>query len=280
VHQGAELSFEHIGFDNGTGPLELTNADGEAIALSETHDRADVEAMTTRYEHQFSQRVSFAPAQPLPPGDYTFSVGDGASYSGRYTTFTVLEGPPTTAPPAPTLDWRKVAYTGQADPPFQLGPPDSCSGISSDPTTAFHKLDARADTELQGRFVFRLERAGDDALERTSFTSTSAQTSWTREIYGWSDEFVECVEVTFVDVYGRESEPTRQCVPDGCEVRDKNDRRGIDWADVDGCSDWSPGWVERNPPGCGCAQSPGAPAAPPLALALGALGLFASRRRF
>ena len=272
VAQGALLSVDDIG--GRSYDLELLDAQGNPVDLSATLETRVCEEGATRL-HDSGQRCVYTPTPPLPPGTYTLRTR-----GPHATTFTVNDALRHTDPvPAPTVSWQVVNYTGPKDPPFNPDPFDLCGGISADPALAWHNIDARVDDpDAQGHFAFTLEDASGRRLEGASFTSRPAQATWLRDLEQ-PEDFIECVAVTFVDVYGRASEPTRQCVPNGCEVRDKNDRRDIDWADVNGCSDWSPGYAERNAPGCACAQAPGAPSGSPVALVLGLLGLVGLRRR-
>ena len=274
VAQGAQLSVSTIGW--GSPTAELLDSDGQVVPFEPGQSRCQ-EFATQHYDT--GQRCVLEPSRPLAPGQYRWRLSETRRQQmndpDADLTFTVLpEFPPASSPPAPTIEWRVVSYTDRQDPPFNPFPFDSCAGISDDSSRAWLKIQARVDDpDARGHFVFTLEREGDDPLTGATFTSSPPNATWLLDRYYYPSEFFTCVSATFVDVYGRSSEPTRSCRPDGCEVRDKNDRGEIDWADVQGCGDWSPGWAERNPPGCGCAQAPGAPASTPLALALLALGL-------
>ncbi len=284
------VSIERRGGDPSwwRGPLmQLVDSSGVEIPLVDLDCKP-----TTITSLQAGERCSARPADPLPPGDYLLGVDDEWRNNVRDietydTTFTVLDEQTPDAPLlTPTLAWKIVAFTDLADEPFELRDPFGCGpGVDpADPvrTRAWLRLDAAMEPGTPpGHFDFVIERDGLPDVQGSSFTSESdaPEATWVSDRF--YNEFQPCVSVRFVDIYGRSSEPTTLCQPEACEVRDKNDRREIDWAEVEGCSDWSPGYVERNSPGGGCAQAPGAPAGSPAALAslLGLLGAWRRRRR-
>jgi MYXO-CTERM domain-containing protein len=277
-------SFEYKG---GIGDVraELVDASG-AVVATRLSDCAEM----TLVKLEYGERCSLEPAEPLAPGDYTLRLNDASRArvgDSHTTSFTVTDDlPPTEDLPAPELTWKVVGYTDLPDAPFELSSPWSCGpGYQpGDPITAraWVHLDAQMpENTPPGRFEFSIETDTVifNPVEGTTYTTYGPAPRATWTVDRFYPEFQPCVEATFVDVYGRRSETTELCRPDGCEVRDKNDRRAIEWDAVDGCSDWSPGYIERNAPGCACAQAPGRPARAPLTLALVVLGLLGARRR-
>jgi MYXO-CTERM domain-containing protein len=278
VAQGAGVFVERGG---GYEPsvYVLTNQDGEVF------EHAFIEEGRVHDERGYGgARFRLEPDVALPPGTYTLTEdGDPRNDWGvepelydTTTTFTITADlPPEGAPVAPSLSWAAVAYDGPEDP--DLFPPnDSCSP-TADGKLASYRIEVAATT--QGYITIRGEDASGNELY-TLDTVIEAAPEHTVILADYEDTpLTQCVTATVTDLYGNTSEPTRSCQPDGCTARHRNDRDPIDWADVAGCSDWSPGYADRNAPACACAQVPSSPSGSPAALALGLLGLFALRRR-
>ena len=288
---GASLVIESRGHGCDVGAL-LTDSTGRSIPI--TRDDASTFEMTIKNEF-WSAREVFTPETPLEPGDYVLEPRLGYRDTQRIqpkARFTVLpELPPETTPPMPTLNWN--AYAARSQGERTLGPTwgypghDLCEGsprvvaLGPDPVW----LDLSADVEssdAQGHLMLEFVGADGEVFGRLASPVGSPPEVGIDRGFAPLLPFVQCVTVTFVDMYGRPSEPTTSCAPDKCSAATSWGRVDVDWDDVSGCDDWSPGYAERNASGCGCAQLPNTQTPAPLALlalALGALLLRPPRRR-
>jgi MYXO-CTERM domain-containing protein len=263
------------------------------------HDAAGERVIAQEVESIYLSDPSFEggnltilePAAPLAPGTYTYRLSEddrelvsqiddpNASVPLEHT-FTITDGlPPEGAPASPEITWRVVTHDGPQDPELGQEPAFPCG-----PNTGGYLMTVDydvtvPDTTTPGYITIALE--GYDSPYANTLTSTIASPPRATVTTNHSEaDFVQCVTATFTDIYGRSSQPTRSCQPDQCVARHRNDRGPVDWADVPGCEDWSPGFAQRNAPaGCACAQAPGAPSGSPALLGLGLLGLFGLRRR-
>ena len=277
VAQGVNLFVERGG-GYSMAAFILSNEAGD------TFEHSFIEDGYIRDERGFNGvRFRIETDAPLPPGTYTLTEeGDPLSEWGIEedlydvaTTFTVTADlAPEGAPTAPTLSWAAVAYDGPEDP--GLFPPNDSCAPGPDTTLTSYRVEVAATT--QGYVTIKGEDASGNELYTvdTVITPSPDHTVGLADYEG--DALTQCITATVTDLYGNTSEPTRSCQPNGCQARNKNDRDPIDWADVTGCEDWSPGYAERNAPACACAQVPSSPSGSPVALALGLLGLFAFRR--
>jgi MYXO-CTERM domain-containing protein len=287
VAQSAQLVVEYTGDGGQEYPLVLEDASGAQITVTAQSSTGFINDDVYGY----GRRVVYAPDTPLAPGAYTFKVDgevpewlDEREFETEAAIVVTADLPPEGAPSAPSLSWRALMHDGPEDPDLSLGPNDdvyACGwGSSRDTSTATIWFDADVPPQdTPGYIDLTLEDASGQAIETLS-SPASGSPKFERSISRYEDSpFVQCVSATFTDIYGRTSEPARSCQPDQCVARNKNDRDPVDWADVTGCQDWSPGYAERNAPGCACAQAPGAPSGSPAALALGLLGLVGLRTR-
>jgi MYXO-CTERM domain-containing protein len=257
--------------------LVLKNSEGDELPMT----RLRRESYVAPTDGALDTRTWYEPVAPLPPGDYTL---EHTPEPGRDDTvsspFRVNDDLPPTAPPAPPkLQWRAVLFDGPEQPPLIETREFVCGGPFYDDRVARHLFESTSNEPgVQGFITLTLETT-DGPLEALSDYGGFDPTLRIERDFVLSAPHIQCVEATFTDIYGNTSEPTRSCEPDGCEARNRNDRSGRLLEDLDECSDWSPGYVERNAPGCACAQVPSTPSGSPAALALGLLGLVALRRR-
>jgi MYXO-CTERM domain-containing protein len=259
------------------GRAVLRDAQGDEVLIDspreQTYYASNDGELALRYWYEFDT--------PLSAGEYTLDVysrdEDDSSIQAS-ATFTVTDGePPDVLPQPPTLSWRAVLFDGPEDAQATRYYEAPCGEDEYDSRVARYLFEASADSQGLPGFITLTLDAGAVAFEPMSDYASVDPTLRIERDFLDGAPHIQCVEATFTDIYGRTSEPTRSCIPDGCEARNRNDRAGVNWANVDGCSDWSPGYAERNAPGC--AQAQGAPASAPWALALGLLGLVALRRR-
>ncbi len=261
----------------------LEDASGQDVPIEEV-ERIFVDISA----YQGGITTIFEPEQPLAPGAYTLRLseasqdyitqrGDPATDVPLEQTFTVTDTlPPEGGAAEPTISWRAISYTGPQDPELFEQHANPCIPETNQ---EFMKLEfdvAAPGSDVPGYFTVAF---GDEAFDSSLTSTLVSPTGVTLYAIKRDADFVQCVTVTFTDIYGRSAGPVRSCLPDQCVAKHKNDRDPVDWDDVIGCQDWSPGYTERNAPACACAQVPSTPPVAPAALALGLLGLVALRCR-
>ena len=283
VAQSAQIVVEFTG-DGGDQPIVIEDASGAQLPLTQV----GTPAYFVMDSWLNGRRVVYEPDAALAPGVYTLKVDgdvpdwvDPSDYETEVELTVTSDLPPEGTPTAPTLSWRALMHDGPEDPELGVTQYDSCGWSDTDSSTATIWFDAQVPAQgAPGYIEVVFEDASGAEAGRFSSAATDGPRIETSSKRYEDSAFVQCVTATFTDIYGRTSEPTRSCKPDQCVARHRNDRDPVDWADVTGCEDWSPGYAERNAPGCACAQAPGAPSGSPVALALGLMGLVALRRRF
>ncbi len=280
--QSADLLVDYSD-GRGNGELVLTDADGVELPITPTRSET---FSAFGADGLIDSRIWYAPETPLATGDYTLEYveEDPIAWPGvqgrTRSTFTLTEDLPDDATPAPpTLTRTAVLFDGPEDTPLfeEEGP----CGIANTPntTTAIYQLNAVAAPGTAPGFITLTPESSTRPVAAMSGPGGRPAALRTRREFGDEPLHIQCISATFTDVYGRTSEPARSCQPDTCAARHRNDSRAIDGTVLQGCSDWSPGYVERNAPGCACAQAPGAPSGSPVALAVALLGLVGLRRR-